>query len=148
MNSSQRLKPIKKLADNKEKVSAQALGHSVNHKHNQDEKLQQLTQYRAEYVASMTLKTQQGMSGDQLQQYHAFLNKLDDAISQQRTAVVTSEQSLHLSKEEWRTNNSRASAITRVIGNLENKEQLQKNKKEAVQLDEQSTQAFLRSKRL
>jgi len=148
MNASQRLNPIKKLADNKEKVSAQELGHSVQDKSCQDEKLLQLIQYRAEYVESMTLKTQQGMSGDQLQQYHLFLNKLDTAIGQQRSAVEQSEQQLNQSKNEWRTNNNRASAITRVIGNLKGKEQQQKDKKEAAQLDELSTQAFLRSKRI
>ncbi len=147
MNASKRLKPIKKLADNKEKASAQALGHSVNHKNSQQEKLQQLIQYRAEYVASMTYKTEQGMSGDQLQQYHTFLNKLDDAINQQRSAVEVSEQSLNNSKDQWRENNTRASAISRVIGNLEGKEIQQQNKKESAQLDELSTQAFLRAKR-
>ena len=148
MNASNRLKPIKKLADNKEKASAQALGHSVNNKHCQQEKLQQLIQYRAEYIASMTHKTEQGMFGDQLQQYHLFLNKLDNAISQQQSAVEVSEQGLANSKDEWRESNTRANAISRVIGNLESKEKYQKNKKESAQLDELSTQAFLRSKRL
>jgi flagellar FliJ protein len=147
MNASQRLKPIKRIADNKEKTSARALGDSVNDKHCQEEKLQQLIKYRAEYIASMIIKTEQGMSGDQLQQYHLFLNKLDDAINQQRSAVDISEQNLTLNKNKWRSNNNRANAIKRVIGNLENKELLKSNKKESAQLDELSTQAFLRSKR-
>ncbi len=146
MNRSQRLQPIQKLADNKEKVAAQVLGKSVEHRQGQLDKLSQLNCYRAEYVESMTKKTLQGMSGDQLQQYHQFLNKIDTAIEQQKSAVEQSAVDLSLSQNEWQSNNSRASAITKVVKNLKADELKERNKRETIQVDEMSTQAFLRSK--
>lgn len=147
MSTSKRLQPIKKLADNKEKVAAQALGESVEYQKLQINKLAQLTNYRTEYVNSMAVKTQQGMFGDQLQQYHLFLTKLDTAIEQQKQVVNQSEQSLSVSQDNWRTDSSRANAISSAIDKIKAKEHLKNDKQESAQIDELSTQAFLRQKR-
>ena len=146
MNPSKRLKPIKKLADNKEKVAAQTLGKSVERRKNQTDKLDQLITYRTEYVTSMSLKTQQGISGDQLRHYHHFLTKLDTAIKHQQQVVQQCEQEFSNSQHKWQSDNSRASAITKVIKKLKDKEIKAENKKESAQIDEISTQVFLRSK--
>jgi len=148
MKSSQRLKPLKTLADNKEKTAAQNLGKSVQNKHQQLEKLAQLVKYRSEYVESMSLRTQQGMTGEKLQQYHQFLSKLDTAIEHQKTLVVQSEQNVSQSQKNWQSDNGRASAINKVMTNIETQETRAKDKQESKQTDELSTQAFLRSKRL
>ncbi len=146
MNSSRKLKPIKKLADNKEKVAAQNLGKSVEQRQLQKNRLEQLINYRSEYVDSMTLKTQQGVSGDKLHQYHQFLNKLDSAIDQQHVELEHSNVKLSQCQTKWQSDNSRASAIDKVMKNLSNKEKKASDKKETAQVDEMSTQAFLRRK--
>ena len=146
MNSSQRLKPIKKLADNKEKIAAQSLTKSVEYRNNQQDRLTQLVNYRTEYVGSMSVKTQQGISGDQLQQYHQFLLKLDSVIEQQQKVVQQSHINLSQSQNKWQSQNSRANAIGKVINKLKNKETKAADKKESAQVDELSTQAFLRRK--
>lgn len=144
MNSSQRLKPIKKLADNKEKVAAQSLGKSVENSKNQQDRLAQLVNYRVEYIATMSLKTQQGMSGDRLHQYHQFLSKLDTVIEQQKLVVKQSFAQLSQCQNKWQSDNSRATAITKAMKNMKSKEVQAADKKESAQVDEMSTQAFLR----
>lgn len=146
MSSSKRLKPIKQLAENKEKKAAQNLGKSVEYRKLQLNKLAQLRNYRAEYVNSMSQKTQQGMFGDQLQQYHLFLTKLDTAIQHQEQIVAHSEQSLVESQDNWRADSSRANAISSAIDKMKTKENQQKEKRENAQVDELSTQAFIRQK--
>ncbi len=146
MNSSQRLKPIKRLADNREKLAARSLGKSVEASRIETERLEQLIVYRNEYLLSMAHKSEEGMSGDQLHQYHQFLTKLDAAIKQQQEVVQQSTQSLVRSKQDWKSDNSRATAIDKAIKKLESKEQLIRDKKETAQVDELSTQAFLRRK--
>ncbi|MCF6193918.1 MAG: flagellar export protein FliJ, partial [Kangiellaceae bacterium] len=146
MNPSQRLKPIKKLADNKEKTAAQNLGKSVENRKQQIDKLTQLTNYRTEYMDNMTAQTQQGINGEKLQQYHHFLNKLDTAIEHQNSIVYQSEQHVSQSQQNWKSDNSRASVISKVIKNMKNKEVRAQEKQEANQIDELSTQAFLRRK--
>jgi len=148
MNPSQRLKPIKKLADNKEKTAAQNLGKSVENRSQQIDKLTQLTDYRIEYMDNMAVQTQQGMSGEKLQQYHGFLSKLDTAIEHQNSIVSQSEKNVSQSQLNWKTDNSRASVISKVIKNMKNKEVRAQAKQEANQTDELSTQAFLRNKQL
>ncbi len=146
MSSSKRLKPIKQLAENKEKKAAQNLGKSVEYRKLQLNKLAQLRNYRAEYVNSMSQKTQQGMFGDQLQQYHLFLTKLDTAIQHQEQIVAQSEQSLVESQDNWRADSSRANAISSAIDKMKTKENQQKEKRENAQVSELSTQAFIRQK--
>ncbi len=148
MNSSQRLKPIKKLADNKEKVAAQSLGKSVEHSKNQQGRLEQLVNYRIEYVATMSFQTQQGMSGDQLQQYHQFLSKLDSVIKQQKLVVEQSVIQLSQCQNKWQSDNSRATAISKAMKNMRAKEMQAADKRESILVDEMSTQAFLRHKRI
>ncbi len=146
MSSSKRLKPIKQLAENKQKAAAQTLGKSVEYRKLQLNKLAQLRNYRAEYVNSMSQKTQQGMFGDQLQQYHLFLTKLDTAIKHQEQVVEESEQSLVESQDNWRADSSRANAISSAIDKMKTKENQQQEKRENAQVDELSTQAFIRQK--
>jgi flagellar FliJ protein len=146
MSGSKRLKPIKKIADNGEKIAAQALGDSVTQQKFQLDKLSQLVNYRAEYVEMMSLKSQQGMRGDQLNQYYAFLTKLDKAIMHQKELVAQSEAAVTQSQSNWKNKNSRANVISKVITNMKGKEQKALNTKENNQLDEMSTQAFLRRK--
>ena len=148
MNASRRLKPIKKLADNKEKTAAKNLGKSVAQRKQNLDKLNQLVNYRREYVSSMTIKTQQGMTGDKLHQYHHFLTKLDTAIEHQKVLLEQSEIELSKSRTDWQSDNSRANAIDKAIKNLKNKEAKAGEKKESNQIDELSTQAFLQRKQL
>ena len=144
MIRSKRLKPIKKLAQNKEKTAAQELGHALDvHKHELN-KLQQLKQYRIEYLEQMQVKISQGVSGSTLQQYHQFLNKLDLAINQQNNVTEQCESQLALTKEQWQSKRSKAKAITQVMDKMTVNEQHAKDKRESNQSDEMSTQAFLR----
>ena len=146
MNASRRLKPIKKLADNKEKTAAKKLGKSVALRKQHLDKLNQLEYYRKEYLNTMTLKTQQGMSGDKLHQYHLFLTKLDTAIEQQKLVLQQSETALSKSRTDWQSDNSRANAIDKAIKTMKSKETIAVEKKESTQIDEMSTQAFLQRK--
>jgi flagellar FliJ protein len=147
MNGSKRLKPIKKLADNKEKVAAQTLGNSVEQRKLQLDKMNQLINYRVEYIESMTNKGQQGISGDQLHQYYAFLTKLDTAIAHQKQVVEQSEITVSRNQSTWKSDNSRANVLSKVIKTMKGKEEKEINNKENSHLDEMSTQAFLRRKR-
>jgi len=145
MTASKRLKPIKQLADNKQKVAAQNLGKSIGKRKQQQQQLEQLIHYRSEYLVTMSSNTAQGMSGVRLQQYQQFLAKLDAAIEQQQLAVAQSHTSVSECRTKWQNDNSRATAIDKAMKNLHSKERKEADKKEVAQVDEMSTQAFLRN---
>jgi flagellar FliJ protein len=144
MDRSKRLKPIRKLAQNKEKNAAQELGHALEIQKHELNKLEQLKQYRIEYLDQMQVKVNQGVTGATLQQYHQFLNKLDLAISQQNNVVEQCVTQLETTKAHWQSKRSEAKAISQVMDKMAVKEQQVKDKKESNQTDEMSTQAFLR----
>jgi len=146
MNPSKRLNPIKKLADNKEKTAAQNLGQSLEQRKQHQTQLEQLINYRTEYLLSMSSKTAEGMSGDRLHQYHQFLKKLDSVIEQQQLTVEKSQLNVSKCQNKWQSDNSRATAIGKAMHSLRAKEVKAADKKESAQVDEMSTQAFLRSK--
>lgn len=144
MVRSKRLKPIKLLAKNKEKLAAQELGASIENQRQQSQKLEQLNQYRREYIEEMDIEVKQGVSGSTLQRYHQFLAKLDLAISQQKDALLHSNQQLSSSQNHWQDKRSHTKAITQVMDKMHTREQKAAHKKEVVQADEMSTQAYIR----
>jgi flagellar protein FliJ len=144
MARSKRLKPIKKLAQNKEKTAAKELGHALDLLKHELTKLEQLKQYRIEYLEQMQIKVKLGVTGAVLQQYNEFLNKLDLAIKQQDNISLQYESQLAQTKEQWQNKRSEAKAISQVMDKMALKERQLKDKREANQNDEMSTQAFLR----
>ncbi len=144
MVKSKRLTPIKKLALNKEKEAAQALGLSLEMKEVELQKLAQLEQYRLEYLADMENKIKQGLSGSTLLQYHHFLSKLDLAITQQKTVLVACEDKLTTVKDNWQNKRSKAKVISQVMEKMVVQEQKKTEKRESMQSDELSTMAFIR----
>ncbi|PHS19767.1 MAG: flagellar export protein FliJ [Kangiella sp.] len=148
MTASKRLQPIKKMADKTEKNAAIDLSDSIKDKQDQMNKLSQLIGYRDEYLVKLSEKSQVGVSSGQLQQYHLFLNKLNAAINQQRQSVDISEDNVGQKKGAWQNKNSRAQAIGKVMTNLQSKERLVKDRKEANQLDELTTQAYVRNSKM
>ncbi|TQV75334.1 flagellar export protein FliJ [Aliikangiella marina] len=146
MVRSKRLNPIKTLAKNKEKAAAQALGNSIERQKVEDQKLQQLYQYRHEYLLQMESKVKSGISGSELQRYHLFLAKLDSAIEQQKDVLMVSAKQLDASQSHWQEKRNRTKAISQVMEKMQNQEKFDASKKEAKASDEISTQAFLRSR--
>ena len=146
MVRSKRLNPIKELAKNKEKAAAQALGSSIERQKLEDQKLQQLNQYRHEYLVEMEHKVKAGISGAELQRYHLFLAKLDSAIDQQKDVLQVSNKQLDASQNHWHDKRKRTKAISQVVEKMQQQEKIDANKQETKVSDEISTQAFLRSR--
>ncbi len=145
MVRSQRLKPIKKMAQTKEKSAAKALGESLEKQRVENSKLEQLECYKKEYLNEMEYKIRQGVTGATLQHYHHFLNKIDQAIIQQNEVLKQCGEQLSYVQGQWQDKRSRSRAITQVMDKMQDSEKKIINKKEATQNDELSTQAFLRN---
>lgn len=136
------------MADNTEKNAALDLGESVKYKNEQINKLSQLIGYRDEYLIKISEKSEKGVSSAQLQQFHLFLNKLNQAINQQKQSVEISERNVGQKQGTWLNKNSRAQAIGKVMSKLQSKEYIKRARKDANQLDEIATQAFIRKSKL
>ena len=57
----------------------------------------------------------QGMSVGQLQEYRAFLGKLDDAIEQQEKVVAASVATHSTHRNDWKQKRTRTQALGKVV---------------------------------
>ena len=87
LKKSKRLEPVKKIAESKESAAAVKVAKSVLEKAASLDQLEKLRGYRDEYIVQFKTKGQNGMSASRLQDYQAFVHKLDRAIEEQIRAV-------------------------------------------------------------
>ncbi|MGX5174549.1 flagellar export protein FliJ [Aliikangiella sp. IMCC44653] len=144
MVRSKRLQPINRLAQKGEKAAAIEYAQLLENQRNEALKLHQLETYKTEYLKQMEVRVKQGVSGATLQHYHQFLAKISEAIKQQEQVILAAENDLHEGKSRWHDKRTHAKAIDQLVGKLSKEERSEREKKENKQIDEMSTQAFLR----
>ncbi|MFM2407919.1 MAG: flagellar protein FliJ [Pseudomonadota bacterium] len=93
------LQPLMNLAQHQTESATRELGQLNQREHAAQDKLEMLQQYRNDYQTRLQASIQNGMEPLQLRNFQQFINKLDDAIAQQKKAVLQS----HLSVERGRT---------------------------------------------
>lgn len=101
MKKSQRLRPVIKIARNREENAAKALneGHRI---HNRNEaKLAELLAYQKEYTRRYEDAGRNGMNIDKINEFRRFLERLNDAISSQKKIVKASKVELDKKNKAW-----------------------------------------------
>ncbi len=101
MKRSKRLKPIAGLAHNSEREAAKALGQAVQVLNEGRDRLEQLKQYRQEYIARYEAMGSSGVSVAKINDYRAFLVKLRGAIQEQEKVVITASTELQERRRFW-----------------------------------------------
>ena len=118
MNSSERFKPVLKVAENREASAARKFGLSQKQQHEEETKLENLRQYHAEYLAKFQQSASTGMSAGQLREYQAFLSKLELAITDQEEVVRRSKQTSYQHKQEWTKKHIRTQSMDKAMGRM------------------------------
>lgn len=147
MSRSERLQPVAKLADKQERSAAQALGEARQAQVSEEQRLQELLAYRLEYVSDFQRRGRAGLNGIELQQFQQFLNQLDRAIEQQQQRIRGASAQVEQRTGQWQHRATKAKAINNVVGNLQQAELRQSDKREqAVQDDRSAQRAHLKQK--
>lgn len=131
MSPSKRLKPVQQVAESKEKRAAHHMGQARQHLVQEEAKLHQLKEYHQEYLSRFQQVASTGMSASQLQEYRAFLAKLDEAIQQQEKVVAASMASHSSHKDNWKQKRTRTQALGKVV------DRYRKEERKAADLTEQ-----------
>lgn len=134
MKSSRRLGPIAKLARLRERDAARNLGDSIRQLDLQRKQLDELINYRDEYVTGFRAASEAGLSVVQLRDYQLFLNRLDSAIQQQQQQLDASRQNRELSQVEWQDKHGHSKIIDKVI---ENRRQAENRRQDELEQREQ-----------
>ncbi|MEJ2608578.1 MAG: flagellar export protein FliJ [Candidatus Thiodiazotropha sp.] len=136
MSPSKRLSPVQRVAHSKEQNAARSMGQARKSLEQEEVKLQQLKQYHQEYLVRFQQMAGEGMNASQLQEYRAFLAKLDEAIQQQEKVVAASMVNHSSSKNNWKHKHTRTQALNKVVDRYREKEQKSANQQEQKESDE------------
>ncbi len=138
MVQSKRLKPVHRVAESREQTAAREMGDSQRYVHKQEERLEELRRYHNEYLERFHTAAKQGMSAIQLQEYRAFLAKLERAIREQE-AIIKDGRNVHqLNKDNWQQKHIRTQALGNVIDRYKQAENKAQDKREQNEADDRS----------
>ncbi len=82
------LQPLLEIAQTETHTAAVSLGTHNRLLQQQQQKLDLLLQYRADYQARLRHRSTGGLDASALRNFHDFMQKLEEAILQQRAAVT------------------------------------------------------------
>lgn len=97
-----------------------------------------LNQYRQTYHQQWTERGLRGISPQQNSQYHAFINKLEKAATQQHEGVVQVREALALRRAEWQAARQRRKAVELLLGKQVDKAREKAERQEQKMLDDHS----------
>lgn len=97
------LQPLMYLAQHQNDTATRKLGQLNRQQQSAQQKLDTLLEYRKDYQTRLQETTQSGMNPADLRNFQQFINKLDEAISQQLKAVEQSKVSTQVGRGEFDT---------------------------------------------
>lgn len=143
MTKSERLKPVAHLAEAKERDAARQLGHCQRIIARREHRLEELLNFRTEYQQRLQDEGNRGIDARTLQDFRAFIQKLDTAIAQQRGLIQAAVGDYELCKKNWTVTRSRSKALENVVDRYRQQEQSDADRREQRDADERSQRNYL-----
>jgi flagellar FliJ protein len=136
------LQPLLELMQTRTDEATRQLGKLIAAEQNARSRLQMLEQYREEYAQRLREATAQGITRSVLHNYQDFLARIDQAITQQSTAVRQSEQSTAIGQDHWKEQNKKLKAIDTLSLRHDARERQRYGKLEQKMQDEFSSRKY------
>lgn len=133
---SRRFASIKRLAEWKEKEAASRFGRERRERDGALKRLQDLRQYRKEYLHRYTQSLQTDGSATRMRDYQAFIDKLDTAVTEQERLVRHHEERCELAKRAWSDEYTNTRTLDTVIERKRGEERLAQAKSEQRLIDD------------
>jgi flagellar FliJ protein len=124
--------------------AVQALSRAEGHAGQADAQAQQLAVYRSEYVERWSARFRDPGSVALLQCYQGFMQRLDQAIVQQRGAVAQAHIRVDQARGALRDNQRRVASVEKLIERRRQQEQRQLARREQARTDETAQRAHAR----
>ena len=142
MTRSKRMQSVQHLAHNREQDAVRKLGESQQHLDAQQTKLQELRTYRNEYAKAFESSGGAGLDALRIQEYRAFLGRLNQAIQQQEAVIAQCSARHERTRQQWLATRSHSQAIDKVLERYRQQERKQQERKEQQDLDERASRSF------
>lgn len=138
MTKSDRLKPVIKIAENRERAAAKVLGEAQKVVQQRKKRLDELTSYRSDYCARFNGGQNAPRPVAIIANFRVFLTRLDDAIVQQQKLLEASLRDLEQKKQRWLTERTKTMALDKVSTRLQTQERQQSDRKEQKETDDRA----------
>lgn len=136
MTKSDRLKPVIKVAENRERAAVKILGEAQKIAQQRKKRLEELTSYRNDYCARFNSTQHAARPAAMLADFRVFLGRLDEAIIQQQKLLDASLRDVELKKQRWLAERTKTKALDKVSVRLRTRERRQADQKEQKETDE------------
>lgn len=137
-----KLQLLHKIQSDKEEKLKLAYLEAEQNLQSQQQKLKGLNDFRLDYSMQLSQKGQQGLSSAGFSHFQNFINKIEQAIKQQSSAVSTAKQVSRQRQSLWLAEQVKTKAIAKLIEKQQQKQQQQQAKVEQLMLDEFATNQF------
>lgn len=135
------LQPLVHLAHQKNDAATRKFGQLNQQQQVAQSKLDTLLQYRKDYQTKFQEAAQNGMSQSDMRNFQDFIQRLDDAITQQRNAVAHASQSVQLGRDELQDTQRKMKSFDTLAQRHQEGEKKQLAQTEQRQQDEHSGRA-------
>lgn len=141
-NRLKRLEPVIRVTKQREQEAAKTLAAQVSVLREAEATLAQLTQHRAGYVR---VDVNGGFDARRWQDYHEFIDKLDQAIAAQQSVIDDQEQRVALARQTWSAAHSKVLAFSKLTRKLSESVETDAERIAQRELDEYAGQQTLRA---
>lgn len=138
MSPSKRLKPVQRITESREHKAAQALGDSRRRAQHNEARLEELKTYHREYLARFRQSSATGISSAQLQEYRAFLGKLEMAIKEQEKIVQAGQRECSSRREVWQQKHIKTQVLGKLMDRFEDAGRRDQDSREQRELDDRN----------
>lgn len=135
MTRSQRMQPVRQIADDKAAAAAKAFAALQQRLLEQEARLAQLQGFRAQYQEQRARSGETGIDGFRLRDYNAFVGRIDEAVRQQQRDVEQLRAAVEHKRRHWLELLGKARAIGKVITRYAEAEQHEAERREQQQSD-------------
>ena len=115
----QRIRQVEKITDHQATVGQEAVAACQRQLDEQRARLTQLTDYLAEYAAGIGFAAGGRSQVFALQNYRAFMGKIEQTIAHQHQVVAQLEQDLAARQQEWAALRSQHRSVEKLRGRVE-----------------------------
>ncbi|WP_113908314.1 flagellar export protein FliJ [Aliidiomarina celeris] len=138
---------VLELEQKREDEAAREFGQAKSQLSMQQRRLDGLVQYRQDYLQQANDRARQGMGSTSFGQYHAFVGKLDDGISQQQAQLQRVIEHVERLRQNWLSQQQRRKAVQHLLEKQHQQAEKLKSRQEQRTSDEFAMQGFLRRAR-
>ncbi len=135
---SQRLKPVVKFAERAEHDAAHIMAQCQRALDEHERRLAELLEYRRDYVQRFRDAGFNGIDAMWMQDYRTFLDRLNEAVTQQRRQVEVVSAELKGMRREWNARRSRTKALDKVASRYRAQERRARARCEQGECDERA----------